>query len=197
MKTFVNTILSFAAVATLALADKAEIGKAAPDFTLKDASGKEVKLSDYKGKNVILEWVNYNCPFVKKHYSEGHMQKLQKNYADKGAVWIQISSANSEHKDFYDAKALESKATEQKSSATHSLVDAEGSVGKTYDAKTTPHMFIVNTEGVLAYAGAIDSKKSTNPADIEKSDNYVSAALDSLFAGEKVSKPETTAYGWR
>ena len=194
MKPFINTIVAFASLAALAFAG-AEAGKAAPDFSLKTADGSEVKLSDHKGKNIVLEWVNFNCPFVKKHYNKGHMQKLQKQYAEKGVVWIQVASAHEGHKDYYDASALEAKAKEQKANASFTLVDADGTVGKSYGAQSTPHMFVVNKEGVIAYAGAIDSKKSTKTKDIKGADNYVAAALDSIIAGEKVATPETQAYG--
>ncbi len=208
MKSIISTLVAFASVTTLAFAHcgscgtdekkeskSAAVGKPAPAFALKTASGEEVTLAALKGKEVVLEWVNFDCPFVKKHYIEGHMQKLQKDYTDKGAVWILVSSANTEHPTYKAPEALEATAKEQKASATYALVDADGTVGKAYDAKTTPHMYIIDKEGTLAYAGAIDSKKSTNTADIAGSENYVSAALDALIAGEKIEKAETKAYG--
>jgi len=176
-------------------APSAKVGAPAPDFTLQSADGSDVKLSDLKGKEVILEWVNFDCPFVKKHYNEGHMQALQKKYTEKGAVWLVISSANESHPTFKDAEALAKTAEKNQANTTHTLVDADGKVGKLYDAKTTPHMYVINKEGVLSYAGAIDSKKSTESKDIADSENYVAAALDAIMAGEKVKTAETKAYG--
>ncbi len=209
MKTILTSILSLASCASLLFADcgscdadkessthtHAKVGEAAPDFTLKSADGSDVKLSDYKGKEVVLEWVNFDCPFVKKHYNEGHMQALQKEYTDKGAAWLIISSANAEHPTFKDAKALTAAATEHNANATKTLVDIDGAVGKIYEAKTTPHMYVINKEGVLSYAGAIDDNNSTESADIADSENYVAAALDALIAGEEIKTTETAAYG--
>lgn len=207
MKKIISTLFSFVVGLSLVSAhcgscegDKkkhshAEVGKLAPDFTLEAADGSDITLSKLKGKEVVLEWVNFGCPFVKKHYNEGHMQDLQKKYTEKGAVWILISSANTDHPTYMDGKTLAKSAKAQGAAATYTLVDADGKVGKAYDAKTTPNMYVINKEGVLSYAGAIDSKKSTSTADIEGSDNYVSAALDSLLAGKKVATPETKPYG--
>ena len=193
MKLIISTVVAFASLASVAFSQV--VGQAAPDFTLTTADGKEVSLSELKGKEVVLEWTNPGCPFVKKHYNEGHMQKLQKEYADKGVAWLLISSANKEHATFLDAKALEANAKARNAAATYALVDADAKVGKAYAAKTTPHMFVINKEGVLAYAGAIDSNSSSNTKDIATSENYVVAALDALQAGEKVKTAETKAYG--
>ena len=173
----------------------ATVGEAAPDFTLKTASGDEVQLSALKGKEVVLEWVNFGCPFVKKHYAKGNMQALQQKYTEQGVVWITISSANENHPTYLNAADLESAAKKAQSNATYTLVDADGAVGHLYEAKTTPHTFVINKEGILSYAGAIDSKKSTNPADIPGATNYVAAALDALLAGQEVATKETRAYG--
>lgn len=194
MKSIIKTLFALTALVSFAYAG-AKVGTAAPDFTLTSADGKEVKLSDFKGKEVVLEWVNFDCPYVKKHYDEGHMQALQKTYTEKGAVWLLISSAHKDHATFKDSSALAATAKKKNASATHTLVDADGSVGKAYDAKTTPNMYVINKEGVLAYAGAIDSKKSTKTADIEGAENYVSLALDALMAGKEVATPKTKPYG--
>ena len=202
MKSIIKTIVALASVSALSFAGlnegkgtSATVGKTAPDFSLTTASGESVSLSSFKGKEVVLEWVNFDCPFVKKHYDEGHMQKLQKEYAEKGVVWILVSSANEEHDTFQDSEGLAARAKKQKANATYSLVDKDGTVGKSYKAKTTPHMYVINKEGTLAYAGAIDSIKSSDSSDIAKSDNYVAAALDDLLAGKKVANPETKPYG--
>ena len=146
MKSLFTSIVACASLLSFASADVAKVGEAAPNFTLKSADGKEVSLEDFKGKEVVLEWVNYDCPFVKKHYSKGHMQELQKSYTEKGAVWLSISSAHEGHGTFVDSSEFEARAKEQNASPTFTLVDADGTVGKTYDAKTTPHMYVINKE---------------------------------------------------
>lgn len=171
------------------------IGQPAPDFTLTDCSGKEVSLSDYKGKVVVLEWVNHSCPFVAKHYGSGNMQKLQADATAKGVVWLSIcSSAPGKQGHANPADALK-KCTETQSAAAAYLIDESGKVGKTYNAKVTPEMYVIDANGVLVYHGAIDDKKSTNPGDIAGAKNYVAAALDEVLAGKPVSTPKTDAYG--
>jgi peroxiredoxin len=162
-----------------------EVGKPAPDFTLPDCTGKNVSLSDFKGKTVVLEWVNHGCPFVVKHYGPGNMQKLQADSTAKGAVWLSICSCADAAK----------KCAEVQSAATAYLLDESGEVGKKYGAKRTPEMYVVNAEGILVYHGAIDDKPSTNPGDIAGATNHVSAALDEVLAGKPVTTPKTEAYG--
>ncbi|MDZ4789191.1 MAG: thioredoxin family protein [Blastochloris sp.] len=176
-------------------AHAAEIGKAAPDFTLTDTNGTSHKLSDFKGKTVVLEWINHGCPFVVKHYSGGNMQKLQKIYTDRGVVWLSIcSSATGKQGDMTPMEW--NKATlEKKALPTAVLLDGDGKVGRLYDAKVTPHMYIINKEGVLVYNGAIDSIKSTSADDVPKAENYVSKALEEVLAGKPVSTSSTAAYG--
>ena len=183
------------AAAPAAVAATAEISKAAPDFTLTGIDGKAYKLSDFKGKYVVLEWNNLDCPFVKKHYGSGNMQALQKKYTDKGVVWLTICSSGEGKQGYYEPAALQEKYKEGKLASTAYLRDADGTVGKTYGAKTTPHMFIVNPEGVLIYAGAIDDKPSPDPNDIAKASNYVAASLDESMAGKAVATASTTSYG--
>lgn len=186
-------LVLFAAVA-IAHAE-VQVGKPAPDFTLKDCSGNEVSLTDYKGKVVVLEWVNHGCPFVVKHYASGNMQKLQADATAKGVVWLSICSSapgKQGHKSPADAlKACQEKQT----AATAYLLDESGEVGKKYGAKVTPELYIINADGVLVYHGAIDDKKSTDPADIAGAKNFVAAALDEVLAGKPVSTPVTEAYG--
>lgn len=173
----------------------AVVGEKAPAFTLKNAEGKEVSLEDYAGKIVVLEWVNFDCPFVKKHYDNGDMQKLQKAYTEQDVAWLLIHSAHKDHPTFKTGDELKEVAEKQGLGASEVLIDMDGQVGKAYEAKTTPHMFVINKDGVLAYAGAIDSIKSANAADVAKADNYVVLALESIKAGEVVKTPETKAYG--
>jgi peroxiredoxin len=190
MKNLYTSIL----VAFLGLASFAQAAEA-PAFTLTDTNGTEHSLSDFEGKVVVLEWFNHGCPFVKKFYDKGNMQDLQKTYTDKGVVWLAIISS-AEGKQGYDSAEGHNKTAKEKgTNATAILIDADGKVGKAYDAKTTPHMYVIDTEGNLVYQGAIDDKRSTNPADIPDSKNYVAAALDSVLAGEAVEVSTTTAYG--
>ncbi|WFB35120.1 thioredoxin family protein [Kiritimatiellota bacterium B12222] len=167
----------------------------APAFTLMDTEGNEHALSDYKGKVVVLEWFNHGCPFVQKHYSKGNMQALQKTYTDKGVVWLAIVSSADGKQGSDSADGHNKTAAEKGTNATAILIDADGTVGKAYGAKTTPHMFVIDAKGELVYQGAIDDKRSVNPADIATSTNYVVAALDAVLAGEAVEVAKTTPYG--
>lgn len=170
-------------------------GAPAPDFTLTDIHGVSHNLSDFRGKTVVLEWINHGCPFVVKHYSKGHMQALQRETTAEGVVWLSICSSAPGKQGHYTASEWKKVNEEKKGAATAILMDEDGAVGKLYGAKTTPHMFVIDAEGTLVYQGAIDSKRSTNPDDIPDSQNYVRAALDDLAAGRPVATPQTTPYG--
>lgn len=172
-----------------------EIGAPAPEFKLKDTAGKEHSLSDFKGKFVVLEWVNHGCPFVKKHYDSGNMQKLQKDAADKDVVWLSICSSAEGSQGYYTAEEAAKVTEEKKAVPAGYLLDASGEVGKLYGAKVTPHMFVINPEGVLIYNGAIDSNSSANAADIEGATNYVVETLTAAKAGTTVPNPTTKPYG--
>lgn len=190
------------ALASLALAlvpwaaqAAANIDQPAPAFSGKGADGRTINLSDYKGKTVVLEWTNHDCPFVKKHYDSGNIPKLQKEAAAKGVVWLQVlSSAPGEQGQVDGPTAIKINGYRDAKPAG-SVLDSDGTIGKLYGAKTTPHLFIVNPEGKLVYKGGIDSIPSANPADIAKADNYVSSALTALAAGKKVANPSTQPYG--
>lgn len=185
----------FLVLSLLAPAAEAVVGKSAKDFTLPDSTGKIHSLSDYKGKIVVLEWLNHGCPFVKKHYNSGNMQKLQKMYAEKGIVWFSIvSSAPGKQGYMTPEEAVES-VKHHIASPKAVLLDPEGTVGKLYGAKTTPHMFIIDSAGNLVYNGGIDDIRSTNPDDIAKAKNYVRMALDELLAGKEVSVQTSQPYG--
>jgi peroxiredoxin len=189
-----RSLLLLLALATWVHAD-AEIGKPAPAFTLPTCESKSVSLSDFKGKVVVLEWTNYSCPFVVKHYGSGNMQKLQADAAAKGVVWLAIcSSAPKQQGHATPADALKA-CTERKSAATAYLIDESGATGRAYGAKRTPEMYVINADGILVYKGAIDDKKSVDPADIATAKNLVAAAIDETLAGKPVSTPETEAYG--
>lgn len=188
------TVLSLLA-GNIALARTAKVDQSAPDFTLKDSNGKEHSLSDFKGKWVVLEWVNFGCPFVRKHYNSGNMQELQKAYTAKGVVWLSICSSAPGKQGYYDGEDLRSEIKEHDSHATAYLVDPEGTVGQMYEAKTTPHMYIVNPEGVLVYAGGIDNIASTNKDDIKKASNYVRENLDAALDGKALPVKSSKPYG--
>jgi len=170
-------------------------GEAAPDFAAVDSKGKPVKLGDFRGKTVILEWTNHGCPYVQKHYRSGNMQALQKDMTGKGMVWLSvISSAPGEEGHVGGAEA--DKLTSSRSAAPSAvLLDPDGKIGRLYDARATPHMFIVTPDGKLAYAGAIDDKPSSNVADVKTAKNFVRNALDQIAAGKPVSPSLTRAYG--
>jgi peroxiredoxin len=173
----------------------AKVGEPAPAFTLTDLAGNSHSLSDFKGKTVVLEWFNSKCPFVVKHYSAGDMQKLQKEFTSQGVVWLLVNSTNTGHKDFLDTQAAQANFSSWEIAATALLGDADGKVGKAYDARTTPHMYVINPEGILVYAGAIDSIRSTRQADVAKAENYVSRALSEVLSGKPVSLAVTDPYG--
>jgi peroxiredoxin len=184
--------LAFATSTALAAAS---VGEPAPAFTAKTVDGKTVSLADFKGKHVVLEWINPGCPFVVKHYSSGNMQGTQKMAADKDVVWLAINSTATDQKDYLAPAALDSWMKQQKAAATATLMDEAGTVGKAYGARTTPHMYIVNPAGTLVYAGAIDSKPTANQADIATATNHVKAALGETLAGQAVSVAQTRPYG--
>ena len=173
----------------------ASVDKPAPEFSLTGIDGKTYKLSDFKGKYVVLEWNNPDCPFVKKHYNTGHMQALQKKYTNEGVVWLTICSSAEGKQGYYEPAALAQMTKEEKCSSTAYLRDPQGTVGREYGAKTTPHMFVINPNGVLIYAGAIDDKPSVDQNDVKTASNYVSACLDASMAGKPVATNSTTPYG--
>jgi len=175
--------------------EKAKINEAAPDFKLTDSKGKIHSLSNYKGKWVVMEWVNFDCPFVRKHYDSGNMQSLQKKYLEKDVIWLSICSSADGKQGFFAGSELNDKLKEEKIANTAYLIDDEGSVGKLYGAKTTPHMFIIDPKGLLVYAGGIDDKKSTKVKDIEGAKNYVAMNLDAGLAGKPLPVRTSPSYG--
>jgi len=193
MKTmFTATLLALAATASFAAAT---VGQPAPAFTATDTRGKTVSLADFKGKHVVLEWTNPGCPFVVKHYGSGNMQGTQKEAAAKGVVWLTINSTAADAGDYKAPAAMGAWMNEQKAAATSTLMDADGKVGRAYGARTTPHMYVIDPAGKLVYAGAIDSKSTTNPADIPGATNHVKVALGETLAGKPVSLASTRPYG--
>ena len=172
-----------------------EIGSPAPAFTLPDADGTDHSLADYAGKWVVLEWLNYGCPFVQKHYGSGNMQKLQSEYVGKGVVWFSVISSAPGKQGYYEADELNAVNQEQGNKATAVLLDPEGSAGRAFGARTTPQMYVINPEGVLLYEGAIDNMPTTRLSDIDGARNYLVQALTAAMSGQPVSPPTTQPYG--
>ena len=176
-------------------AGEAPVGKAAPEFTFTDIEGTTAKLSDFRGKFVVIEWFNHGCPFTEKHYKSNKMQDLQRKYTEAGVVWIAVNSTNDGHANYMDATMTRKEAESYGTSATYIVLDPSGKIGKLYGAKTTPDIFIVNPEGKLIYSGAADSINSTDTSDIPKAQNYIDLALTEAMAGKPVTPPETKPYG--
>lgn len=192
IRTLATLLVSTAVVAAHAVS----IGQPAPDFALTDVNGKTVKLSDFKGKHVVLEWTNPGCPFVQKHYNSGNMQSLQKDAAAKGVVWLAVNSTEKSHQDYLAPAKLSARmAGDWKAMPAYLLMDESGQAGKAYEAKTTPHMYLIDPAGKLVYAGGIDDKRSANPADVKTAKNFVRAALDESLAGKAVTVPTASPYG--
>src|SRR2546430_3791409 len=195
-----NTKLILTAITTLAAgalyaADVPPVGSAAPEFSAPDANGKTQSLAEYKGKYVVLEWFNPECPFVKKHYGGGNMQKLQDEFTGKGVVWLTIDSNAPGTEGSVSADQAKKIMDSWKTKQTALVLDPESKIAKLYGAKNTPNMVIINPEGKIVYEGAIDSKATPNPADIPASTNYVKSALDESLGGKPVSNPTTKPYG--
>jgi peroxiredoxin len=194
-----NSLIALIVMSSFALSAQAraevKIGAPAPDFSEKDGAGKTHALKDYKGKWVVLEWYNKDCPYVKKHYGSGNMQKLQKDATAKGAVWLTVNSGKKGKQGYLDAAGTLKQAKETGSNAAAVLVDSDSSMGKAYDAKTTPHMFVINPEGNVVYAGAIDDNDSSDPEVIPASKNYVAAALEAGMNGKPIETATSKPYG--
>jgi len=171
------------------------VGQQAPEFSLSDTSGKTVRLSDYRGKHVVLEWVNPGCPYVRKHYNSANMQGTQKEVAGKGVVWLAINSTSESHPDYLAPAQLARWMAGQNAVPSNTLMDEDGAVGKAYGARTTPHMYIVNPVGVLVYAGGIDSIPSARADDIKTAVNYVKQSIEDSLAGKPLRNAVTRPYG--
>ena len=167
----------------------------APNFKLSSATGASHSLDAYKGKYVILEWTNFDCPYVKKHYESGNMPALQKKYVSEGAIWLTVSSSASGKQGHFSPKEIQKRKQQYKAEYTAYLLDSKGEVGKLYGAKTTPHMYVISPEGSLIYQGAIDSIDSYESKDIPKAKNYVALAIDTAKVGKSLQHPSTAPYG--
>jgi peroxiredoxin len=196
MKTkLLTALLTIAASSALFAADSPPVGTNAPDFSLTDSKGKTQSVSQYKGKYVVLEWFNPECPFVKKHYGSGNMQKLQEEFTGKGVVWLTVDSNAPGLEGNLTADQANAKIAEWKTKQSALVLDPDGKAGRSYGAKNTPHMFVINPEGKIVYEGAIDSKATPNPSDIANSTNYVKVALEESMGGKPVSNANTKPYG--
>ncbi len=171
-----------------------DTGAPAPDFTLPGLE-KETKLSELKGKIVVLEWLNHGCPFVKKHYGTENMQALQKKYTEKGVVWLSVISSAAGKQGHVDRNGARTEKASSRSAASDILLDPVGKVGQLYGAKTTPHMFVIGRDGLVAYQGAIDDRSNLDWAAVKGAKNFVAQALDELLDAKRVSMPTTKAYG--
>lgn len=192
MKRFV---LALALAVSMPLSAAPTPGQPAPDFALPDVSGKPVKLSELKGKTVVLEWVNPDCPYVRKHYDSANMPGLQKEFGAKQVVWLAINSTREGHSEFKTPQQMQSWMKRTGGQPTATLLDRDSKVGRLYGAVTTPHMYVIDPKGTLVYVGAIDDKRSTNPADVKTAKNHVRVALGETMAGKPVSNASTTPYG--
>jgi len=191
-----RSLLVSAGLVAAGFLDAATVGQPAPAFTLTDIDGNSHNLSDFKGKTVVLEWVNAECPFVVTHYEKsGNLPATQKAATSDGVVWLLINSAAPGKQGDFDSAQAKTWMEKNKAAATAYLRDVDGKVGKAYDAKTTPQMYVINADGVLVYNGAIDSIRSTSGSDVEKAENFVKAALSSLKAGEPIANATTQPYG--
>jgi hypothetical protein len=193
-----RAILGFALLASplAALAQAGpQIDQPAPAFTATTAAGPQLQLSGLRGKTVVLEWTNHDCPYVKKHYSSGNLQALQKDAAAQGVVWLQVISSAPGKQGYVDGPAALKLNTERGATPTATLLDPSGALGKLYGAQTSPHLFIINPEGLLVYKGGIDSIASSKVEDIAKADSYVRLALQDLAAGKKPAQAVTKPYG--
>ena len=188
----VTAALALAANTAFAVAT---VGQPAPAFTVQDSSGKTVSLANFKGKHVVLEWVNPGCPYVVKHYGSANMQGTQKDATTKGVVWLAVNSTSADHGDYKAPAAMAQWMQGHKAAASATLMDADGKIGRAYGARTTPHLYIVDPKGLLVYAGGIDNKPSTNPADIPGATNHVKVALGEALAGKAISQATTRPYG--
>ena len=194
MKTKFMLIL-FLFMSAAVLPQQAKLNETAPEFTLKDSFGKEHSLANFKGKIVVLEWINFECPFVKKHYNSKNMQKLQAKYSKDGIVWLAICSSAQGKQGNFSNEEINDRTKKLDAKYAAYLIDEDGKVGKMYGAKTTPHMYVIEKNGMLVYAGGIDDKPTTDVDDIETSKNYVSSALNEILKGKEVSIQSSAPYG--
>lgn len=197
LSVFFGTTLAAAAAISMAVVarhNSVTVGSPAPAFDATDSNGNSIRLSDYKGKFVVLEWSNFNCPYVQKHYDSKNMQSLQKKYTDKGVVWLTVFSTADGSDGYYPSNKLNQMA-KAKGMASTLVTDSKGTLGRLYGATNTPDMFVIDPKGDLIYSGAIDNNRSPDPEAIKTSKNYVAAALDEAMAGKPVTTKSSRPYG--
>ena len=188
-------VVTLAVLALSAVALAVKVGEPAPNFTATDSNGKVHTLAAYRGKFVVLEWHNQGCPYTQKHYNSGNMERLQKEWTQRGVIWLTVISSAPGTQGYVTAEQENDYLRRMKAAPTAALLDPSGAVGHLYSAKTTPHMFIINPEGVLIYDGANDDKPTSDPEDIAAAKNYVSLALTEAMAGKSVNAPTSRPYG--
>lgn len=190
-----SALFVLSALISLPVAWAARVGDPAPEFTATDTNGKLHKLSDYKGKFVVLEWSNRGCPYTQKHYNSGNMQRLQREWTSRGVIWLTVISSAPGKQGYVTAGDENAYLKQVNATPSAVLLDPSGALGHLYDAKTTPHMFIINPQGTLIYNGAIDDRPTTELADVNGANNYVSAALEQAISSKPVSVPTSRPYG--
>jgi peroxiredoxin len=205
MRALIKTLTIAALAATGAIAVErniaasssaaARVGEPAPNFSAPDIAGKTVRLADYAGKTIVLEWTNDGCPFVGKHYDSGNMQALQQKYAATGVVWLTLASSAPGEQGYVTPADAKADLSRWRAAPTDFLFDPDGTVGRLYNARATPNMVVIDRSGRVVYMGAIDDKPSTRLADVKTAHNYVAAALDALAVGQPVAVASTRAYG--
>ena len=195
MKQSVLKVFATIALTWPLIAGAVKTGDAAPDFHATDVNGKTETLSQYRGKYVVLEWTNKDCPYTRKHYVSGNMQALQKEWTGKGVVWLTVLSSAPGNEGYMDASAEQKQLQQMHASPTTALLDPTGEIGHLYEARTTPHMYVIDPSGKLIYQGAIDDRETTDPADVKRATNYVSEALSESMAGKPVVTATTRPYG--
>lgn len=195
LKALAPLLFGLSLLAGAAIAAPASVGQPAPTFSVSDAAGKVVSLADFKGKTVVLEWVNPECPYVRKHYGSANMQATQKRATATGVVWLSVNSTHPSHGDYKQPGEMTRWNQQQGASPSATLMDSDGRVGRAYGARTTPHIYVVDAKGTLVYAGGIDDKPSANPADVKTAKNFVNAALADMQAGRPIAQAVTRAYG--
>ncbi|HXM95728.1 MAG TPA: thioredoxin family protein [Candidatus Dormibacteraeota bacterium] len=188
-------VVGLAILMGFSVAWAARVGELAPDFTATDTNGKVHKLSEYRGKFVVLEWTNRGCPYTQKHYNSGNMQRLQREWTGKGVIWLTVISSAPGEQGYVTASQENAYLKESNAAPTAVLLDTTGAVGHLYDAKTTPHMYIIDSQGTLIYNGAIDDRPTTDLGDVNGAKNYVSASLQEATSGKPVSNATTRPYG--
>jgi hypothetical protein len=186
--------LGLAAIPALA-AGGPKIGAAAPEFTGTDSNGAKIRLADLRGKTVVLEWTNNGCPYVRKWYSSGAMQKLQRDATALGVVWLTVASSAPGEEGYVDAARANEDTLTRKAAPSHVLLDPKGEIGHLYRAEVTPHMFVIKPDGALAYMGGADSIASTRSSDIERAEPYARQAIEAVVAGKPAPHPVTRPYG--